>query len=52
MCEVKMNQLESVAKMIQLDPYLVFQFDEMNQTGLMWAVKRNYVLMARYLLKH
>lgn len=29
----------------------MFQFDEMHQTGLMWAVKRNFILMTRFLLK-
>ena len=38
--QVKLDQLDTVAKMVHHDPYLVFQYDEINQTALMWAVKR------------
>ena len=51
MKEVKFGNLDVVAKMIQIDPLLVFQYDEMEQTGLFWAVKRNNILMTRFLLK-
>ena len=49
--QVKFGNLQMVGKMIQKDPLLVFQFDEMHQTGLIWAVKRNNIIMTRYLLK-
>ena len=39
-------------KMILMDPLLVFQFDDIHQTGLIWAVRRKDLLMTRYLLKN
>ena len=38
--------------MVLKDPLLVFQFDEIHQTGLIWAVRRKDLLMTRYLLKN
>ena len=37
--------------MLKHDQELVFQFDEMHQSGLIWAAKRNNTLMVRMLLK-
>ena len=48
---VKFGNLEQVDKLIRQDPELVFQFDEMHQSGLIWAAKRNNTLMVRMLLK-
>lgn len=50
--EVKFGNLEAVNKMLQVEPLLVFQYDEMQQNGLIWAVKRKNILMARFLLKN
>lgn len=50
--QVKLGNLLAVANMVKKDPLIVFQFDEMKQTGLIWAVKRNKTLIARFLLKH
>ena len=52
MREVKFGNIEAVSKMLQAEPLLVFQYDEMQQSGLIWAVKRKNILMARYLLKN
>ena len=49
--EIKYGRLDLVEKMIKDDPLLVFQYDDMHQTGFMWAVKWNNLLMARFLLK-
>jgi len=47
----KQNKLEDVSRMLKLDPLMVYQFDEMHQSGLIWAAKRNHPLMVRMLLK-
>ena len=38
--------------MLAVDPLLVFVFDEMHQTSLIWAVKRRNYEMAYLLLRH
>lgn len=38
--------------MCKEDPLLAFQYDEMNQSGLIWAAKRDDTLMVRILCKH
>ena len=49
---VKLNELKKVNKLlIETDPFLVYEFDEMHQSGLIWAVKRNLTSMVRLLLK-
>ena len=48
---VKSGNLVQVHKMIEGNALLVFQFDELHQTGLIWATKRNNLLMVRLLLK-
>ena len=49
---VKSNNLKAVDKMLQNDPMLVFEYDEMNQSGLIWAAKRGHNLMVRMLCKY
>ena len=38
--------------MVNEDPYIVFQYDDMKQTGLVHAIKRGHVKIMRLLLKH
>ena len=49
---VRQNNLRAVSKMLQVDIRLVYQFDEMKQTGLIMAAKRNHTIMVRLLLKN
>jgi len=48
---VKFGEIQVVAQMIKADPLIVFQYDDMQQTGLIWAVKRANIDMARLLLR-
>ena len=48
---IKLGDLNQVRSLIKRDNELVFQFDEMHQSGLIWAAKRNNTLMVRMLLK-
>lgn len=49
---VKRNDLKAVRNMLMFNSqFLVFQFDDCLQTGLIWAVKRNYMEMSEMLLE-
>ena len=48
---VKVGNLEPIYRMLQVDPLLVFQFDEMQQSSLIWAAKRDNTLLVRMLCK-
>jgi len=49
---VKRNDVMKVVDMITTqERYLVFEFDECRQTGLIWAAKRNHTDMVRILCR-
>jgi ankyrin repeat protein len=39
-------------KLLAIDRFLVFQFDDCWQTGLIWAAKRNNSEMVKFLCEH
>ena len=43
---VSNNNIETVEKLLLKDPMLVYEFDELKQTGLILASKRNYTELA------
>lgn len=49
---VKSLNYNKLDKLLALDRFLVFHFDECRQTGLIWAAKRNHTDMVKYLLQN
>ena len=47
---VKNNKIEQVEMLLKEDPMLVYEYDDMKQTGLIWAAKRNYSDLAELLV--
>jgi ankyrin repeat protein len=43
------SNYEEIDKMLALDRFLVYQYDECKQTGLIWAAKRNNTEMVKFL---
>ena len=46
---VKFSNYDRIERLLAIDRFLVFQYDECKQTGLMWAAKRNNTEMVKYL---
>jgi len=43
------SNYKEIDKMLALDRFLVYQYDECKQTGLIWAAKRNNTEMVKFL---
>ena len=48
---VKANNFKLAENMLQVNKYLVYDYDLTLMTALHWAAKRNYLLLARILIK-
>ena len=42
--------MELVEQLLKEDPMLVYEYDDIRQTGLIWATKRNYTELAELLV--
>ncbi|CAD8146002.1 unnamed protein product [Paramecium pentaurelia] len=48
----KQNKIEEIENYLQINPYLVFEYDFYNMTALHWACKKGYIQMVEILLKY
>jgi ankyrin repeat protein len=50
---VKRNDVKAVRNLLMFSSqFLIFEYDDCKQTGLIWAVKRNLIEMTIYLLEN
>ncbi|CAD8140307.1 unnamed protein product [Paramecium octaurelia] len=48
----KQNKMEEIENYLQINPYLVFDYDFYNMTALHWACKKGYLQLVEILLKY
>lgn len=48
----KKNKIEEIENLLQISPYLVFDYDFYNMTALHWACKKGYYNIAELLLNY